>query len=66
MMEIKQNRFKSPVLWGAIVAQVLAVFVTLGVLDPLQSEAINEVVIGVLQLLAVFGILNNPTNKAGV
>lgn len=58
-----QNRFKSPVLWGTIVAQVLALLVTVGVIDTGVSEAVEAVFAAVLNLLGVFGILNNPTSK---
>lgn len=58
-----QNRFKSPVLWGAVVAQVLAILTTLGVFGTSESGAIEQVIAAVLQLLTVFGVLNNPTDK---
>lgn len=63
---MEQNRFKSPVLWASIVAQVLSILVLVGVIDVAESEAINGAVAGLLQLLATFGILNNPTNKTGM
>jgi phi LC3 family holin len=58
-----QSRFKSPVVWGAIIAQVLSILVALGVLLPDASEAVNAVVSSVLQMLVVFGVLNDPSNK---
>lgn len=61
-----QNRFKSPVFWAAIIAQVLTIFVLTGVIGSETSEAINNVVAAVLQALVVLGVLNNPTNKAGL
>lgn len=60
-----QNRIKSPVVWGAVVAQVVTILLTLGVIDIGISETINQIVAGVLQLLVIFGVLNNPTNKEG-
>lgn len=62
---MEQNRFKSPVVIGAVIAQVLSILVALGVLLPEASEAVNAVVSSVLQMLVVFGVLNDPTNKAG-
>ena len=62
---MQQNRLTSPVVWSAIVAQVLAVLVTLGVIDTGLSNAINAVIISILQLLVTFGVLNNPTDGAG-
>lgn len=55
-----QNRLKSPVLWAALVAQVLSILVLLEVIVPTQSETINAVVGSVLQMLTAFGVLNNP------
>lgn len=61
-----QNRFKSPVFWAAIVAQVLTILVLTGVIGSETSEVINNTVAAVLQALVAFGVLNNPTNKAGI
>ena len=58
-----QKRINSPVVWAAIAAQVLAILVTLGVIDMGQSDAINAIVTAVLELFVVFGVLNNPTNR---
>lgn len=59
-----QNRLKSKAVWVAILAQVMAILLALGVVDAGMSEAINAVITAVLQLLVVFGILNNPTDAA--
>lgn len=61
---MEQNRLKSPVVWGAVVAQVLALLLTLGVIDTGTGDAINQVMAGALQLLTIFGVLNNPTDGA--
>lgn len=63
---MKQNRFRSPVLWASVAAQVLSILVLLGVIDTGMSDTINAVVASVLQLLATFGILNDPTNPDGL
>lgn len=60
---MEQNRFLSPVVWAAASAQVLALLVTLGVIDTGLSESINAVITSLLQLLVTFGVLNNPTSK---
>lgn len=57
---MKQNRLYSPVVWGTIVSQLLAIMIALDIVDVAQSEVINNVVVAVLQLLVTFGILNNP------
>lgn len=62
----EQNRFRSPVLWAAVCAQALALLVVLGVIDTGLSEAIEAVVVAVLELLTAFGVLNNPTNPSGL
>lgn len=62
----EQNRFRSPVLWASVAAQILSILVLVGVIDTGLSETINNVVGAVLQLLATFGILNNPTNPSGM
>lgn len=62
----EQNRFRSPVLWASVAAQILSILVLVGVIDTGLSDTINNVVGAVLQLLATFGILNNPTNPSGM
>ena len=62
-MNEKQNRWKSPVLWAAIVAQICAILVMVGLLDTVLSDQIQAVTAGVLQLLAIVGIVNNPTDR---
>ena len=61
---MNQNRLKSPVVWTAVVAQVLALLVVLGVFDQTLSDAIKAVAVTVLELLVAFGVLNNPTDGA--
>lgn len=60
---MEQNRFKSPVVWAALVAQILSILVLLDVIAPTQSETINAVVTAVLQMLVAFGVMNNPTTQ---
>lgn len=58
-----QSRWKSPVLWAAIVAQVLAILLTLGIIGPGLSDTVTQVVSTILQLLTILGVLNNPTDS---
>jgi phi LC3 family holin len=58
---MEQNRFKSPVVWAAVVAQILTILIVLDVITVAQQETINQVVAAVLQLLIAFGVINNPT-----
>ena len=60
---MEQNRFKSPVVWAAVVAQILSILVLLDVIAPTQSETINAVVTAVLQMLVALGVMNNPTTQ---
>lgn len=60
---MNQNRLKSPVVWTAICAQVLSILVLMGVILPEASDTINGVIASVIQLLVLFGVLNNPTDS---
>ena len=57
-----QNRFKSAVVWGAVLAQVLLI---IGLVNPDITDEIKLVGGAVIEILTLFGILNNPTNKEG-
>ena len=59
---MEQNRFKSPVVWAAVVAQILSILIIMDVINVAQQEAINQIVAAALQLLVAFGILNSPTS----
>lgn len=59
---MNQNRFFSPVVWIAVVAQILSILIVLDVITIAQQEAINQVAAAILQVLVAFGVLNNPTN----
>ena len=61
---MKQNRFKSLPLWSAIVAQLFAILELTGAFKALGLDmgVAGDVVASVLQLLVLFGILNNPTS----
>lgn len=61
-----QNRWRSKVVWTAITAQVIAILLALGVIDAGQGDTINNVIISVLQLMVVFGVVNDPTNASGL
>lgn len=59
-----QNRLTSPVVWSAIAAQLLAILVTLGLIDTGLSDSINALITALLNLLVTFGVLNDPTSKS--
>ena len=58
-------RFRSPIVWASLAFKVVGVLLLMGVLDPNQSEIVNQL-IGIL-LFAATGAsdLNNPTNREG-
>lgn len=59
-----QNRFKSKVLWAAIIAQLLSLMQLTGAFAAMGLDAgvVGNAAAGVLQLLVLLGVLNNPTN----
>jgi len=64
----KQSRWKSYVLWSAIVAQAISLGQLTGLWTKLgiDTGTIGNVIAGVLQLLVIFGVINNPTDPASV
>lgn len=54
------NRLKSKVVWAAVLAQVLLIA---GLYLPEVSNEIKIVGTAVIEILTLFGILNNPTDK---
>lgn len=57
-----QNRLKSAVVWGAVLGQVLLI---IGLVHPEITDTVKIVGGAVIEILTLFGILNNPTNKTG-
>lgn len=58
-----KERIKSPVVWLSVLAQVciiLAFFVPNDI-----NEAVKVIGTAVVEILTLFGILNNPTNREG-
>ena len=64
---MKQSRWKSPVFWGAVVAQILSLGQITGIWAKygIDTGMVGDVAAGVLQLTVLFGLLNDPTNKTG-
>lgn len=64
---MEQNRLKSWVTWTAIVGQIIAILQLSGVFAKIGIDVglVGDICAGVLQLLVLFGVLNNPTNKTG-
>ena len=62
---MNQQRWKSPIVWAAVIGQLITLAITVGLIDTGAGEAVNNVTATVLQLLVVVGVLNNPTNQGG-
>jgi uncharacterized membrane protein len=64
---MEQNRWKSKVLWAAIVAQVIALGQLTGIFAAIGIDAgqVGDICAAVLQLLVIVGVVNDPTNKTG-
>lgn len=62
---MKQNRFRSPVFWSAVVAQILSLGQITGLWAKygIDTGIVGDVTAGVLQLFVLFGVLNNPTDS---
>jgi len=62
---MKQSRWRSRVAWSAVIALVLFVLKTYGLLAPigLTEESFQELTALIFAVLSAFAIFNNPTNK---
>jgi uncharacterized membrane protein len=57
-----QNRWKSPVVWLAVLAQIMLI---VGLFSPQVSDAVKIAGTSVIEILTIFGVLNNPVNPNG-
>lgn len=60
-----QSRFKSKVFWITLTAQIISISAFLGLWEKLgiMPGQIETIVASILQMLVLFGVLNNPTDK---
>lgn len=60
-----QSRWKSAVMWGAIISQIISIIGLLGLWNTIgmSSDTFQGVATAVLSILTLFGVLNNPTSK---
>lgn len=54
------NRIKSPVVWLAVLAQILVIA---GLYLPDIADHIKIVGTAIIEIATLFGILNNPSDK---
>lgn len=59
-----KERLKSPVTLAAIVGQIVTILLMVGAISTGAGDTVNNVTAGVIQLLVLFGVLNNPTDKS--
>lgn len=57
---MEQSRWKSPVLWTTAASLVCGLLMQIGVIGDAENKHIMEIVGTVLELFAIFGILNDP------
>ena len=57
---MEQKRLKSWAVWTAVVSQVVAILILTNVIPLEQVEILKGVATAVLEMLVLFGILNNP------
>jgi len=62
---MKQNRFRSPVFWGSVAAQIISLGQLAGLWEKigLNTGVAGNIVAGILQLGVLFGLLNDPTTS---
>lgn len=63
-----QKRWRSKVLWMAIIAQVIALLSAFGFWQAVgvTEDWVNKIVIMVMQLLTILGVVNNPTDPNSI
>lgn len=64
---MKQSRFKSKVMWVAAAGQLISLMQLTGIFAKMGIDAgtAGNAVAGVIQLLVIVGVLNDPTNPKG-
>ncbi|SMC60014.1 phage holin [Papillibacter cinnamivorans] len=62
-----QPRWRSYVMWAAIIAQVVTLFGLLGLWDRIgiTSDVFQGIATAILEILTLIGVINNPTSRTG-
>lgn len=60
-----QNRLRSKVLWLAVIAQIISLGQLTGLFKRYGIDAgvVGDIAAGILQILVLVGVLNNPTDE---
>jgi uncharacterized membrane protein len=63
-----QSRWKSYVMWAAVISQIVAIVGLVGGWDAIgiTSDIFQGVATAILEMLTLFGVINNPTNKTSL
>ena len=64
----KQSRWKSAILWAAIIAQLIAILQLTGAFKAIGLDAgyVGNIAATVLQLLVIIGVVNNPSDPTSI
>jgi hypothetical protein len=62
---MEQSRWKSPIFWSGIVAQVVGILLFAEVITIAQSDLISKIVAIAFEVWTAFAVANNPTNATG-
>ena len=62
---MEQSRWRSPVFWSGIAAQIIALLLFAGVIDVTQSQIAEKIVAIALIVYGAFPMANNPTDRTG-
>lgn len=64
---VTQSRWKSKLMWAAIIAQVIAIGQLTGIWQSIGVDAgkLGDVLAALLQLGVIVGLINDPTNQTG-
>lgn len=62
---MKQNRWKSPILWTSLISALFLILKGFGIYE-IDNETLNNLINIVLGILTALGIINNPTDKQNI
>ena len=63
---MNQERWKSVPMWTAVITQVLSLLILTKVINIEDAETIKMVLLGILNILTLFGVVNSPTTKGAL